>query len=83
MTPPPLQITCKELVELLTAHLDGALAVHGRTRFDQHLGHCPGCRAYAQQFDLTVSAQSAMPRGEIEPDNLDHLLTVLSPIEAR
>ena len=43
MTPPaPLQITCKEFVELVTAHLDGVLADADRTRFACHSERCPG-----------------------------------------
>jgi anti-sigma factor RsiW len=74
MTPPALQITCKEFVELVTAHLDGVLADADRTRFDCHRERCPGCRAYLQQFRLTVDALSAAPIEAVEPANLDDLV---------
>jgi hypothetical protein len=74
MTPPPLQITCKEFVELVTAHEDGVLSERDRTRFRCHSERCPGCRAYLQQFRLTVDALSSMPRETLEPENLDELL---------
>jgi anti-sigma factor RsiW len=74
MTPPALQITCKEFVELVTAHLDGALADPDRTRFECHSEHCPGCRAYLQQFRLTVDALSTAPMEAVEPANLDELV---------
>ena len=74
MTPPALQITCKEFVELVTAHLDGVLVDGDRTRFECHTERCPGCRAYLQQFRLTVDALSTAPMEAVEPANLDELV---------
>ena len=74
MTPPALQITCREFVELVTAHLDGALADGDRTRFECHRERCPGCHAYLQQFRLTVDALSSAPIEAVEPANLDELV---------
>ncbi len=73
MTPPPLQITCKEFVELVTAHEDGVLPERDRIRFESHRERCPGCRAYLQQFRLTIDALRSLPREVAEPDNLDEL----------
>ena len=74
MTAPPLQITCKEFVELVTSHLEGTLADEERIRFECHSERCPGCRAYLQQFRLTVGALSSMHREVVEPENLDQLV---------
>ena len=73
MTPPPLQITCKEFAELVTAHEDGVLPEQDRIRFESHSGQCPGCRAYLQQFRLTIRALRSLPAETAEPDNLDEL----------
>ena len=73
MTPPPLQITCKEFVELVTAHEDGVLPERDRIRFESHSERCPGCRAYLQQFRLTIDALRSQPPEAAEPDNLDEL----------
>jgi hypothetical protein len=74
MTPPPLQITCKEFVELVTSHLEGTLADEDRIRFECHSERCSGCRSYLQQFRLTVGALSSMPGEAVEPENLDLLV---------
>jgi len=74
MTPPPLQITCKEFAELVTAHEDGVLPERDRIRFESHSQRCPGCRAYLQQFRLTIGALRSLPREAAEPDNLDELV---------
>ena len=74
MTPPPLRITCREFVELVTAHEDGVLPEGDRIRFEGHGERCPGCRAYLQQFRRTVAALASLHREHVEPANLDVLL---------
>ena len=73
MTPPPLEITCKEFVELVTAYEDGVLPQRDRIRFVSHSERCPGCHVYLQQFRLTVEALRLLPRETAEPENLDEL----------
>jgi anti-sigma factor RsiW len=41
---------CIELVELLTAYLDGALDAQARRQFEEHLDGCAGCRAALAQW---------------------------------
>jgi anti-sigma factor RsiW len=64
---------CNELVELVTAYLDGSLDVDTRARFDMHLLECDGCENYLQQFRATMSALGAV-REEIDPTFRDKLL---------
>ena len=45
---------CNQLVELVTAYLDGSLDSKTRARFDEHLLECEGCENYLQQFRATV-----------------------------
>ena len=45
---------CRDLVELVTAYLDGSLDPDTRARFDLHLLGCDGCDNYLQQFRVTV-----------------------------
>src|SRR5262249_16794511 len=53
---PPADMTCHELVELVTAYLEGALPPAERERFEAHRHGCPGCRAHISQVRLTVSS---------------------------
>ena len=53
---PPADMTCHELVELVTAYLEGALPPVERERFEAHRHGCPGCRAHISQVRLTVSS---------------------------
>jgi hypothetical protein len=52
----PAEMTCHELVELVTPYLEGAMPPEERDRFEAHRRGCPGCEAYVSQVRLTVSA---------------------------
>lgn len=47
-------MTCSELVELATAHLDGALHARSRALVNRHLLHCRGCMNYLEQLRITM-----------------------------
>lgn len=59
-------MACNELVELVTAYLDGSLDPDTRARFDTHLLDCDGCENYLQQFRQTIRTV-----GRIKDDQLD------------
>ncbi len=61
------ELACRELVELVTEYLEGALPAAERLRFEQHLAECPGCRAYLNQVRLTVQTL-----GGLDPAQLTH-----------
>jgi predicted anti-sigma-YlaC factor YlaD len=44
------ELRCVEVVELLTAYLDGAPADETRKQVDEHLRDCEGCRAALAQW---------------------------------
>lgn len=58
---------CNELVELVTAYLDGALDPDTRARFDMHLTECEGCENYLQQFRETVRTVGKISNDELDP----------------
>jgi anti-sigma factor RsiW len=69
-------IACPELVELVTAYLDGALAAAELARVAAHLEHCEDCTTYVAQFARTVTALGELPAPEEPADEvLDTLLT--------
>jgi hypothetical protein len=53
MTAGPL--VCRDLVELVTDHLEGALGPTVHTTVDDHLRGCAGCTAYLAQIRATVA----------------------------
>jgi anti-sigma factor RsiW len=65
---------CNELVELVTAYLDGALDADTRDRFDAHLAECDGCAHYLQQFRETVRTVGKIGDDELDPAFRNRLL---------
>ena len=57
----------------MTAHEDGVLPERDRIRFESHSERCLGCRAYLEQFRLTIDVLRSVPRETAEPENLDEL----------
>jgi hypothetical protein len=53
---PPGDLECRELVELVTDYLEGALGPCERVRFELHLAVCDGCTAYLRQLRATLRA---------------------------
>jgi anti-sigma factor RsiW len=47
-------LTCRELVELVTDYLEGALSPAERHRFEWHLGSCSVCPRYVEQLRTTI-----------------------------
>ena len=63
-----LDLACNELVELVTAYIEGALPAGERARFDAHLTECPDCVEYVAQFHRTIVAVGlAAPALEATP----------------
>lgn len=67
-------MTCKELVELVTDYLEGALSERDRVRFDDHLEGCPFCLTYLDQMRQTIGTLGRLPEESIAPDALAELL---------
>jgi anti-sigma factor RsiW len=65
----PGGITCREVVELVTAYLEGALDPDTRARFEVHLESCGPCVEYVEQIRATsrLAAVAAAELGE-RPD---------------
>jgi len=47
-------LTCRELVELVTDYLDSALPHAERMRFETHVASCEGCDRYVEQIRTTI-----------------------------
>ena len=60
------QLSCQELVELVTAYLDDALSAADRARFEAHIAGCDGCTGYLEQIRVTIALT-----GRLVPEQLD------------
>jgi anti-sigma factor RsiW len=59
------QLSCQELVELVTDYLEGALSAEDAARFEDHIGRCRACTIYLEQIRQTIALA-----GRITPESL-------------
>jgi anti-sigma factor RsiW len=67
-------MTCAELVELVTAYLEGTLSPEERAAFDEHLALCPGCETYLAQFRTTIDLLGELPEESLSSPGRERLL---------
>jgi anti-sigma factor RsiW len=60
-------MNCKQVVELMTAYLEGALSPRDRARFEEHIAGCDGCTAYLAQLRTTMQAIGKLSVETIPP----------------
>jgi predicted anti-sigma-YlaC factor YlaD len=74
-TSQPTDLTCREVVELVTDYLEGALPTKDRLDFERHLVWCSWCRDYLDQMRTTIaltgSAENAEPESPLREQLLD------------
>ena len=67
-------VSCREVVELVTDHLEGALGPEDAALFEQHLNFCDGCVAYVDQMRATIAAVGRAPAEDVPADAREALL---------
>ena len=68
-------LSCRELVELVTDYLEGALSRSDRARFERHIKGCPHCTAYLEQMRQTLALLGRLEEQSLPPAARDELLT--------
>ena len=68
------ELECREVVELVTDYLEGALSRRDRRRFEAHLAGCPHCTEYLAQLRQTIEETGSLRTDDVEPAVLDELL---------
>jgi anti-sigma factor RsiW len=61
------QLSCQELVELVTDYFEGALPPEEHVRFEQHAATCQGCGVYLEQMRVTVRLLGRLPANALPP----------------
>jgi len=74
--PPRNEITCQELVELVTAYLESALPPDQRLRFEEHITFCAPCIRYLEQMRQTIVATGTLREDDLDPESRDMMLRV-------
>lgn len=70
------EMTCKELVELVTDYLEGVLPEEVRLQVENHLAGCAGCRNYLEQMRMTIRMTGQLSEADLLPQQRDDLLKI-------
>ena len=62
------QLSCQELVELVTSYLEGALTRDERASFEHHIESCMGCHEYVRQMRQTIELTGSLTPADVSPD---------------
>jgi anti-sigma factor RsiW len=61
------ELSCRELVELVTDYVEGALPSDDVRRFEEHLAICEGCVNYVDQLRGTIAVVGSLSEESIDP----------------
>jgi anti-sigma factor RsiW len=67
-------LTCQEMVELVTAYLEGRLDDGARARFEAHVAECDACTLYIEQMRQTIVALGRIPPETVSREAEEELL---------
>jgi anti-sigma factor RsiW len=68
------ELSCQELVELVTDYLEDALPSELHQRFERHIAHCSGCQAYLEQMRATIRVTGELTAESLSPEAESTLL---------
>jgi len=68
------EMTCQEVVELVTDYLEGTLGWRDRRRMAKHLKGCDPCVGYIAQMRETLDLLGTVPVDTISPETQAALL---------
>lgn len=74
MSRPAEEMSCRDLVELVSDYLEGALPAPERARFESHLAGCEPCRTYIEQVRQTIAAAGRLTEESLKPHVREQLL---------
>ena len=68
------QIACRELLELISGYLDGALPAETASAVEAHLATCDGCTMVLDEFRRTIELTGMLTEERITLRQRDTLL---------
>jgi anti-sigma factor RsiW len=73
---PRRDLVCQQVVELVTAYLEGALSRSERRRLEKHLVGCPHCTEYLAQIRETIRLTGRLTPEDLTPQMRSDLTEV-------
>jgi anti-sigma factor RsiW len=68
------EMTCRELVEVVTDYLEGRMPPDRRLLFEEHVAFCSWCQTYLDQMRETIRITGTLTEGDLSPETRDALL---------
>jgi len=68
------QLDCNEVVEIVTAYLEGALGRRDKKAFERHLKKCGGCANYVEQIRITIETVGRVNGDDLPQELRDDLV---------
>jgi predicted anti-sigma-YlaC factor YlaD len=62
------EISCQEVVEVVTDYLEGKLSDQEVAVVEAHLELCDGCRRYLDQMRITIATVGRIEDTDVPPD---------------
>ena len=69
------EMSCRELVELVTDYLEERLSPADQARFEAHLTECEYCDTYLAQMRQTIGALGRLPEESLSREAREGLLS--------
>ncbi len=66
-------LVCRQVVEMVTDYLEGALPRAERRRLEAHLADCPHCTEYLAQMRATIRLTGRLADHDLTPEMRDDL----------
>jgi anti-sigma factor RsiW len=63
-----INFSCKQVTDLVTGYVEGALPAAERLAFEQHVAVCPPCRAYFAQMRAVVRVAGSLQEDDLPED---------------
>lgn len=70
----PEDLTCQELVEVVTDYLEGALTPAEAAQFEQHIALCAPCHEFVEQMRRTIAATGRLRTEGLVPTERTRLV---------
>lgn len=77
------EVLCREVVEVLTDYLEGALPVEQRVALEQHLLLCEGCANHVEQLRTTIALTGRLREEEVPPQVMERVLRMFEERSSR
>jgi len=68
------ELTCRELVELVSDYLEGELPRRQRRLFEAHLAGCDGCTRYVEQMRETIRLTGRLSEESLDDEQRERIL---------